>query len=177
LRPLPTPAELRSIRLQELGGCLFLWGCASVPPFVFGRPLLVLALHAYLTSVVLILMNSVRTLAAHRYLSDGQEQSFVEQMLDSVTLDNDSLIAVLINPVGLRYHATHHLFPSLPYHNLRAAHKRLMAGLPADSPYRLTVETSLVHVLAKLWRRAAASRRPPSPCYTAPDWKSAASVS
>ena len=31
-------------------------------------------------------------------------------MLDSVTMDNDTLPAVLINPVGLRYHATHHLF-------------------------------------------------------------------
>lgn len=177
LRPPPAPDEMRAIRLQELGCCLFVWGCALVPPLVFRRPLAVLVIHAYLTSVVVILMNATRTLAAHRFASDGHEQSFVEQMLDSVTLDNDSLVAVLINPVGLRYHATHHLFPSLPYHNLRAAHKRLMAGLPTDSPYRLTVERSLLAVLVNLWHAAAAaSRRPPSPSYAPPNWKSATRV-
>ena len=177
LRPQPAAAALRIIRLQELGCCLFVWGCALVPPFVFGRPLLVLVVHAYLTSVVLILMSCVRTLAGHRFASDGQELSFVDQLLDSVTLDSDSLAVILINPVGLRYHATHHLFPSLPYHNLRAAHQRLMAGLPADSPYRLTVERSLLAAVASLWRRAvAASRQPPSTGYAAPNWKSATTV-
>ncbi len=38
-------------------------------------------------------------------------------------------------PVGLRYHALHHLFPFLPYHNLGKAHARLIARLPAGSPY------------------------------------------
>jgi fatty acid desaturase len=83
----------------------------------------------------------------------------VEQMLDSVVMDNDSLLAILINPLGLRYHATHHLFPSLPYHNLRTAHKRLMAQLPADSPYRQTVERSVWAVLFDLVRRARANPR------------------
>jgi fatty acid desaturase len=74
-------------------------------------------------------------------------------------MDNDSLLAVLINPVGLRYHATHHLFPSMPYHNMRAAHKRLMDKLPADSPYRQTVGTSVWATIANLWRRAADRRQ------------------
>ena len=177
LRPLPTMEQMRAIQLQELGCCLFVWGCALVPPLVFQRPLVVLIVHAYLTSVVLVALNGLRTLAAHRYGSDGHEQSFVDQMLDSVTLDNDSLPAILINPVGLRYHATHHLFPSLPYHNLRAAHKRLMAELPADSPYRLTVERSLLTVIANLWRRAASNRLPePRSAPTPRNWESAAGV-
>jgi fatty acid desaturase len=176
LRPLPTDRELRIIRWQELGCFSFLVGCLAVPPLVFGRPLLVLALHAYLTSVVLILLNGVRTLAAHRYQSDGREETFIEQMLDSVTLDSDSLLAILINPIGLRYHATHHLFPSLPYHNLRKAHKRLLKELPADSPYRQTVEHSLVAVLLKLCRAAAGRHSPPRPSYASGKWESAASV-
>src|SRR5262245_31834382 len=61
-------------------------------------------------------------------------------MLDSMTLDSDSWLTMLLNPVGLRYHTTHHLFPSLPYHNIRAAHRRLMQELPADSLYHRTVE-------------------------------------
>ena len=80
-------------------------------------------------------------------------------MLDSVTMDNDSPLAVLINPVGLRYHATHHLFPSLPYHNMRAAHKRLLEKLPADSPYRRTVEHSIWPVIRDLIARSASCTR------------------
>ena len=44
-------------------------------------------------------------------------------------------------PVGLRYHALHHLFPTLPYHNLKAAHEYLLVHLPPESPYRSLDET------------------------------------
>jgi fatty acid desaturase len=156
-RPAPPKSELAGIRLQEAACFLFVIGCATVPPLVFGRPLGVLVIHSYLTAVVMILMNSVRTLAAHRYVGDGDVTTLVGQLLDSITLDDDSLLAVLLNPVGLRYHATHHLFPSLPYYNLRTAHRRLMEHLPADSPYRQTVERSLVAVIAGLFQQAAAN--------------------
>jgi len=155
LRPLPTRQARRIIFWQELGCFLFIWGCAIVPPLLLDRwqgPLLV---QAYATGVALILLNAIRTLAAHRWWSTGEEGTFLDQMLDSVTLDNDSLAAILINPVGLRYHATHHLFPSMPYHNMRAAHRRLMRELPADSPYRQTVGHSIWATIADLWRRAA----------------------
>jgi fatty acid desaturase len=66
---------------------------------------------------------------------------------------------VLINPVGLRFHSTHHLFPSMPYHNIRAAHKRLMDQLPADSLYRLTVARSVWSVIGNVWRQAAEHNR------------------
>jgi fatty acid desaturase len=157
LRPLPTAEALRYIRLQELGCFLFIWGCATVPPLLLDRPLLVLVIHAYATAIVLILANCVRTLASHRFWSDGRELTFIEQMLDSITMDSNSLLAILINPVGLRYHATHHLFPSLPYHNIRAAHRRLMRQLPADSPYRQTVEHSLLAVIRDLVARSASN--------------------
>jgi fatty acid desaturase len=157
LRPLPTAAAKRIIFVQELGCFLFLAACAIVPPLFLNRWPIPFVIQAYAIAVVLVFLNAVRTLAAHRWWSDGEEGTFIDQMLDSVTLDNDSLGAVLINPVGLRYHATHHLFPSLPYHNMRAAHKRLMEKLPADSPYRLTVGTSVWATIADLWRRAAES--------------------
>jgi fatty acid desaturase len=59
--------------------------------------------------------------------------------------------AELWAPVGLRYHALHHLFPSLPYHNLGKAHRRLMRELPADSPYRQTESPHLWASLRLLW--------------------------
>jgi len=159
IRPLPTKAGLRMIWTQELACFVFLAACVIVPRVFLHRWPIPILIQGYLTSVVLILMNCLRTLASHRYWSDGEEATFVEQMLDSVTLDNDSLPAVLLNPVGLRYHATHHLFPSLPYHNMRAAHRRLLAQLPADSPYRQTVAYSVWPVIANLWQRASLHQR------------------
>jgi fatty acid desaturase len=57
-------------------------------------------------------------------------------------------------PVGLRFHALHHLLPGLPYHALPEAHRRLMAALPPDSPYRRTNSPSLRASLTHLFRDA-----------------------
>jgi fatty acid desaturase len=159
IRPSPTRAAMHYIRLQELACLAFLLAVAIVPPVFLHRWPIPFLVQGYLTAVVLILMNCLRTLASHRYISEGREMTFVEQMLDSVVMDNDSPLAVLINPVGLRYHATHHLFPSMPYHNIRAAHKRLLAQLPVDSPYRQTVAHSIWPVIANLYQRAAEYQR------------------
>jgi fatty acid desaturase len=160
IRPSPTAAELRSMRLQEAGCFFFLLGVVLVARIAFHRWPYPALIQGYATGLVLVLMNSVRTLASHRWDCEGQENTFIQQMLDSVNLDDDSLLAVLINPVGLRYHATHHLFPSMPYHNVRAAHQRLMQQLPPGSPYRRTVEHSIWQVIAKLWRTAATQHSP-----------------
>jgi len=155
IRPLPTAAALRLIRLQEVACFSFIVACIVLPLTFAHRWPLPLLVQGYPAGVILVLMNCLRTLASHRWWSEGHEVTFVEQMLDSITHDNDSLAAVILNPVGLRYHATHHLFPSMPYHNIRAAHKRLMEQLPADSPYRQTVAHSIWPVILNLWQRAA----------------------
>jgi fatty acid desaturase len=162
LRPLPTAAAQRVIFCQELACFLFLAACAIVPPVFLNRWPIPFVIQAYATGIVLVFLNAVRTLASHRWWSDGEEGTFIDQMLDSVTMDNDSLAAILINPVGLRYHATHHLFPSLPYHNMRSAHRRLMQHLPADSPYRQTVATSVWGTIADLCQRAALREQVPA---------------
>lgn len=84
-------------------------------------------------------LNWVRTLAAHRYQNIGTEMTYAQQLEDSLTIGGRSPLTPLLFPVGLRYHALHHLFPSLPYHALPEAHRRLMARLPEDSPYRQTI--------------------------------------
>jgi fatty acid desaturase len=57
-------------------------------------------------------------------------------------------------PLGQRYHALHHVFPSIPYHWLGVAHRRLMRQLPADNPYRKTVRKGLIKALIEMWTRA-----------------------
>jgi fatty acid desaturase len=106
----------------------------------------------YLLAVMVLYLNSLRTLGAHRYTNTGGEVTFLDQLLDSVNYPRHPFLSSLWAPVGLRFHALHHLFPSLPYHNLARAHARLMQQLPADSPYRLTESPSLRASLAQLWR-------------------------
>lgn len=114
---------------------------------------------AYAVGVALVALNEVRTLGAHRWTGDGTAMSFEEQLLDSVNYPNRPWISELWGPVGTRFHALHHLFPSMPYHNLAEAHERLMTRLPADSPYRLTVAESLTSEIVALWKRSVASTR------------------
>ena len=155
-RPLPSPTKLRAIRWQE--GLCFAWiiGVAIVGLSLGWPRLLSFVAQAYAMGVVIILLNCLRTMGAHRFRGHGDESTFAEQLLDSVNIDSRWPWDMAIAPVGLRYHATHHLFPAIPYHNLPAAHRRLQTELPADSLYHQTREPSLFSALRKLCRRGAA---------------------
>ncbi len=111
----------------------------------------------YLLIVYAIGLNWLRTLAAHRYRNAGGEVSHSDQVLDSINITGHPLLTELIFPVGLRYHALHHLLPSLPYHALGKAHTRLMAELPKESSYRLTNCPNTFAAIRQLWRDAKAS--------------------
>jgi fatty acid desaturase len=104
-----------------------------------------------------IALNWLRTLAAHRYRNNGSEVSHTNQVLDSINIIGSPLLTEFLYPVGLRYHALHHLLPSLPYHALGKAHRRLMLVLPADSLYRQASCSSTVAALRQLWRDAKSS--------------------
>jgi fatty acid desaturase len=70
-----------------------------------------------------------------------------------------AMLPMLWAPVGLRYHALHHLLPNLPYHSLGRAHRRLLAQLPADSPYHATINRRITDVLSRMFRNQAHARR------------------
>jgi fatty acid desaturase len=118
----------------------------------------------YSLSLCVLSLNYSRNLVAHHYRSGGRQMSHLEQLLDSVNLGGRWFWTELFFPLGLRYHALHHLFPALPFHNMGVAHRRLMAQLPADSPYRDTVYPSYWAVLRELWAdaRRAAQQNPRS---------------
>lgn len=82
-----------------------------------------------------IVLNQIRTLVAHLWENEGEVLSTTAQFLDSVNVPPPNILSALWAPVGLRYHATHHLLPGVPYHALGEAHKRLAAHLGVDTTY------------------------------------------
>lgn len=80
-------------------------------------------------------LNQIRTLVAHLWENEGEPLTVTAQYLDSVNVPTPGVLPYLWAPVGLRYHALHHLLPSVPYHALNEAHRRLMAVLDSESAY------------------------------------------
>ena len=163
VRPLPTNRVRRMMRFQEFCCFAFVWAIVARLTMNYGiffdEPLSPLFLvQAYCTGVFVLVINALRTLGAHRWTSPGGEMNFIEQMLDSVNYPYNPLIGGLWAPIGLRFHALHHIFPTMPYHALAKSHRRLMAELPANSPYRRTEARSLTESIVGLWQRARASQ-------------------
>ena len=99
----------------------------------------IIPLNAFLIFLAIVsavaVLNQIRTLVAHLWENDGEPLSVTAQFLDSVNVPPPGLLPALWAPVGLRYHALHHLLPSVPYHALGEAHRRLSAELAPDSAY------------------------------------------
>ena len=102
-------------------------------------------------ALVPLTLHYFRSLTAHHWTNDGDQVSYRAQLYDSVDIVGNRFGTELFYPVGLRFHALHHMFPTLPYHNLRTAHLRLMEQLPEDSPYRDLVYPSVFSVLKELF--------------------------
>jgi fatty acid desaturase len=77
--------------------------------------------------------------------------SFAEQVRDSN--DYPGVLAELWAPVGLRFHAMHHLFPQLPYHALPEARRRVLAWSEPQNPIRESTRGSLFSALRELMRK------------------------
>jgi fatty acid desaturase len=89
----------------------------------------------YFLGASTLLFNQMRQLADHHFESDGEKMSMSNHILDSCNYTEKDFFTWLFFPFSIKFHALHHLFPSLPYHNLEAAHLYLTDHLPVDSPY------------------------------------------
>lgn len=57
-----------------------------------------------------------------------------DQAIDSFTIE--SRFADILQPLGMKYHTAHHLYPGVPYYNLARLHEELKAS---DPTYRASV--------------------------------------
>ncbi len=135
---------------------LLVWAFALIAsPLLLGwRPLLT---GVAIFSAVAVL-NQLRTLVAHLWENEGEAMTVTGQFLDSVNVPPPAPLAALWAPVGLRYHALHHLMPSMPYHALGAAHRRLAAQLGADSTYQRANHAGMMPLVARIARSTMRAR-------------------
>lgn len=143
-RKLPEGADKRRFAWLEAGACIWAITLMASTQFIGWRPLLT----ALVIMSLVAFFNQLRTLVAHLWENDGSEMSLTAQYLDSVNVP--APIAALWAPVGLRFHATHHLLPSLPYHSLPEAHRRLIERLEPGSTYYGAIYPGMLPLIGKI---------------------------
>jgi fatty acid desaturase len=147
-RPGPTGDFKRRWTIQEVAASL--WAIALLTLVATGFiPLRPFLIFLAISSGVMFL-NQIRTLVAHLWENDGEPMSVTEQYLDSVNVPPPAMLPALWAPVGLRFHALHHLLPGLPYHALGKAHRRIAAALDQNSPYYRANYRGLTPLVARL---------------------------
>lgn len=142
---------------QEIACWLWCWTIIASTLAGWVSPRVILTAAAVVSMAAFV--NQLRTVVAHYWENDGAQMSFEAQFKDSVNVPPPNVLAEIWAPVGLRYHALHHLLPRLPYHSLPAAHRRLARQLPPQSGYGEVEEPGLSGALGALFARAAARQR------------------
>lgn len=144
----PKGALRRRVLWQEIGGFIWSWALIASTQVFGWRPLLIALGVLSLTA----LLNQLRTLVAHLWENDGEPMSVTAQFLDSVNVPPPGIAGELWAPVGLRYHALHHLMPSMPYHDLPEAHRRLVKELGHPSTYDGANHPGMLVLVARIAR-------------------------
>ena len=150
----PDGAFARMVVWQEAGAMVWAWALLASPLWFGWRPLLIAVAVVSLAA----LLNQIRTLVAHLWENGGDPMTVTAQYLDSVNVPPPAALSPLWAPVGLRYHALHHLLPSLPYHALGEAHRRISAQLGDGSTYSRASYTGFMPLLAKIARSTMTAR-------------------
>jgi fatty acid desaturase len=151
----PRPDERIHWTREEIAVSLYLWSIVLLTSLGFIP--LAFFLQWTFVGIGLALLNAFQFMALHRYEHEGTELEM--QILDTLnTPGRWPWLTALWAPVGQRFHALHHIFPTLPYHNLPEAHRRLRHALPDDSIYHASENPSLKAALVSLWNRAGSRR-------------------
>jgi fatty acid desaturase len=150
------PEEDVRRRFFWLEVCCSLWAMVLIASvFALGwRPLLI----ALGVASLVALLNQLRTLVAHLWENEGEAMTVTAQYLDSVNVPPPSPLSTLWAPVGLRYHALHHLMPSMPYHSLGEAHRRLRAHLEVGTTFWQASHKGMAPLLVRIARSTMVRR-------------------
>ena len=152
-RRMPEGAFRKMWIWQEAGAAI--WAISLISLVATGRVPLPAFLVALGIHSAIVVINQIRTLVAHLWQNDGDVMSVTGQYLDSVNVPPPGILPAIWAPVGLRYHALHHLLPGVPYHALGEAHRRLIATLPATSAYHGASYAGLPGLVLRLVRNSA----------------------
>ena len=151
----PPEGELKTrVLWQEAGGFVWSWMLIG-SVFAFGWKPILIALAVFSFTAVL---NQLRTLVAHLWENEGEPMTVTAQYLDSVNVPPPGRIAEIWAPVGLRYHALHHLMPSMPYHSLGEAHRRISTHLGAGSTFDGANHPGMVSLVGRIARSTMLKR-------------------
>jgi fatty acid desaturase len=150
-----TPELVRTVRTQS-AIMLGLWLAFAAMAWMRFLPWRFFIIWLSVSSAVSF-VNTLRTLGAHAYESPGDPMDREGQLRDSIDTPG-ALWTELWAPVGLRYHALHHYFPGIPYHNLRKAWRRLSLTLPPDAVYHRVRSRGLARSLGALYRKGRSGK-------------------
>jgi fatty acid desaturase len=132
-RKIRSVSERKTMRRQELACSLYSvilisLTVADVLPLRFFT---VVYLMMFFASSI----NMIRASVNHGHIHDDIHKTSQTMISDSYNVTRDTIWNWIWSPLETKYHALHHLAPSLPYHSYREAHSRALATLPASHPY------------------------------------------
>ena len=142
----PEDRERKWFLFQQIGASIWAIFLMTTPFWLGWRPLLI----AFAITAAVAVFNQLRTLVAHLWENDGDAMTVTAQYLDSVNVPR--FAAGIWAPVGLRYHALHHLIPSMPYHSLHEAHRRIHAHLGETSTFAEASHPGMLPLVGRIAR-------------------------
>jgi fatty acid desaturase len=149
----PTASERPTWRWQE--AACFCYLLAVGIGLLTGIMPLELPIHFYAITACTLVLHGFRIMAGHRYESEGDIQSRLDQVLDSFNFTRNRPVTWLLVPLGFHLHALHHLFPNIPYHNMPEAHRRITSVLPSNSIYHAVESRSYFAEVGRFMLRGA----------------------